>query len=291
MRSQLGGPGPSRRRRPTVRLDRVTHLGRLDRCTRLRWQSGQEFRSHGVPSRRSSGHGLFADAHGGALRPCRETRCRSARAGSVREAPLADLRERVSPLLAERSQPGIEGAGGRVGRAIRAEQSGLFERLEAGQTAQRGQTGPGQERQGGDMRQRRAGFRPAVVQRRVTNGYRAIWAAQGEADMRTVVATAAVRTKAPPSPPCSRPSQPDRNAVSNSGGVENARAEKYPLGHYHRLARASIHRSPAREQARMNGTCSESAGNRRPPHRGRDIVPSAVSRLSRAVHRPLPRCV
>ncbi len=37
------------------------------------------------------------------------------------------------------------------------------------------------------MIQRRAGFRPAVVQRRVTKRLRAIWAAQGEADMRTVV--------------------------------------------------------------------------------------------------------
>jgi len=32
----------------------------------------------------------------------------------------------------------------------------------------------------------------------VTNGYRAMWAAQGEADLRTVVATAALRTKATP---------------------------------------------------------------------------------------------
>ncbi len=37
---------------------------------------------------------------------------------------------------------------------------------------------------------------PAVVQRKVTNGYRAMWAAKGEADVRTVVATAALRTKA-----------------------------------------------------------------------------------------------
>ncbi len=38
----------------------------------------------------------------------------------------------------------------------------------------------------------------AVVQRKVTNCYRAIWAAKGEADVRTVVATAAIRTKATP---------------------------------------------------------------------------------------------
>src|SRR5919199_333192 len=33
-------------------------------------------------------------------------------------------------------------------------------------------------------------LRPAVIQRKVTNGYRAMWAAQGEADLRTVVDTA-----------------------------------------------------------------------------------------------------
>jgi transposase len=33
-------------------------------------------------------------------------------------------------------------------------------------------------------------LRPAVIKRKVTNGYRAMWAAQGEADVRTVVATA-----------------------------------------------------------------------------------------------------
>jgi len=33
-------------------------------------------------------------------------------------------------------------------------------------------------------------LRPCVIQRKVTNGYRAMWAAQGEADVRTVVATA-----------------------------------------------------------------------------------------------------
>ncbi len=35
-----------------------------------------------------------------------------------------------------------------------------------------------------------------MVRRKVTNNYRAMWAAQGEADMRTVVATAALSTKA-----------------------------------------------------------------------------------------------
>jgi transposase len=33
-------------------------------------------------------------------------------------------------------------------------------------------------------------LRPAVVQRKVTNGYRAMWAAAGEADVRTLVDTA-----------------------------------------------------------------------------------------------------
>jgi transposase len=36
-------------------------------------------------------------------------------------------------------------------------------------------------------------LRPAVVQRKVTNGYRAMWAAQGEADIRTVIDTARLR--------------------------------------------------------------------------------------------------
>lgn len=41
-------------------------------------------------------------------------------------------------------------------------------------------------------------LRPAVVQRKVTNGYRAMWAANGEADVRTVVDTARLRTGARP---------------------------------------------------------------------------------------------
>ena len=36
-------------------------------------------------------------------------------------------------------------------------------------------------------------LRPAVIQRKVTNGYRAMWAAEGEADVRTVVDTARLR--------------------------------------------------------------------------------------------------
>jgi transposase len=36
-------------------------------------------------------------------------------------------------------------------------------------------------------------LRPAVIQRKVTNGYRAMWAAQGEADVRTVVDTARLK--------------------------------------------------------------------------------------------------
>jgi transposase len=36
-------------------------------------------------------------------------------------------------------------------------------------------------------------LRPAVIQRKVTNGYRALWAAQGEADVRTVVDTARLK--------------------------------------------------------------------------------------------------
>jgi len=33
-------------------------------------------------------------------------------------------------------------------------------------------------------------LRPAVVQRKITNGYRAMWAAEGEAAIRAVVDTA-----------------------------------------------------------------------------------------------------
>ena len=36
-------------------------------------------------------------------------------------------------------------------------------------------------------------LRPAVIQRKVTNGYRAMWAAQGEAAVRTVVDTARLK--------------------------------------------------------------------------------------------------
>ena len=36
-------------------------------------------------------------------------------------------------------------------------------------------------------------LRPSVIQRKVTNGYRAMWAAAGEADIRTVVDTARLR--------------------------------------------------------------------------------------------------
>jgi transposase len=39
-------------------------------------------------------------------------------------------------------------------------------------------------------------LRPAVIQRKVTNGYRALWAAQGEAAIRTVVDTARLTTGA-----------------------------------------------------------------------------------------------
>jgi len=41
-------------------------------------------------------------------------------------------------------------------------------------------------------------LRPAVIQRKVTNGYRAMWAAKGEADVRTGVDTASLRTGARP---------------------------------------------------------------------------------------------
>ena len=40
-------------------------------------------------------------------------------------------------------------------------------------------------------------LRPAVVQRKMTNGYRAMWAASGEADIRTVVDTARLSGASP----------------------------------------------------------------------------------------------
>jgi transposase len=40
-------------------------------------------------------------------------------------------------------------------------------------------------------------LRPAVVQRKVTNGYRAMWAAEGEAAIRTVVDTARLTGSSP----------------------------------------------------------------------------------------------
>ena len=40
-------------------------------------------------------------------------------------------------------------------------------------------------------------LRPAVIQRKMTNGYRAMWAAEGEADIRTVVDTARLAGRSP----------------------------------------------------------------------------------------------
>ena len=40
-------------------------------------------------------------------------------------------------------------------------------------------------------------LRPSVIQRKVTNGYRAMWAAEGEADIRTVVDTARLTGSSP----------------------------------------------------------------------------------------------
>lgn len=50
-------------------------------------------------------------------------------------------------------------------------------------------------------------LRPAVIQRKITNGYRAMWAASGEADVQTVVDTARLRTG-------TRPFQTILNAVT-----------------------------------------------------------------------------
>jgi transposase len=40
-------------------------------------------------------------------------------------------------------------------------------------------------------------LRPSVVQRKVTNGYRAMWATEGEAAIRTVVDTARLTGRSP----------------------------------------------------------------------------------------------
>ena len=40
-------------------------------------------------------------------------------------------------------------------------------------------------------------LRPCVIQRKVTNGYRAMWAAQAEADVRTTIDTARLTGKNP----------------------------------------------------------------------------------------------
>ena len=40
-------------------------------------------------------------------------------------------------------------------------------------------------------------LRPCVIQRKITNGYRAMWAAQAEADVRTTIDTARLRAANP----------------------------------------------------------------------------------------------
>ena len=40
-------------------------------------------------------------------------------------------------------------------------------------------------------------LRPCVIQRKVTNGYRAMWAAQAEADVRTTIDTARLKGAKP----------------------------------------------------------------------------------------------
>ncbi|RWH97194.1 MAG: hypothetical protein EOQ89_26345 [Mesorhizobium sp.] len=52
-------------------------------------------------------------------------------------------------------------------------------------------------------------LRPAVVQRKITNGYRAMWAAHGDADIRTVVDTARLAPGTTPSKSSFKPSAPE----------------------------------------------------------------------------------
>jgi transposase len=50
---------------------------------------------------------------------------------------------------------------------------------------------------------------PTVVQRKITNGYRAIWAAQGEADIRTAVDTTRLAPGTNPFKSSFKPSAPE----------------------------------------------------------------------------------
>ena len=61
-------------------------------------------------------------------------------------------------------------------------------------------------------------LRPAVVQRKVTNGYRAMWAAQGEAAIRTVVDTARLSPGPPAFSTILKTLAPDQRHPQNRRG-------------------------------------------------------------------------
>ena len=64
-------------------------------------------------------------------------------------------------------------------------------------------------------------LRPCVIQRKVTNGYRAMWAAQAEADVRTTVDTARLKGANPFSDNPRRPGLKPQNPRQKKMGVGN----------------------------------------------------------------------
>ncbi len=80
-------------------------------------------------------------------------------------------------------------------------------------------------------------LRPAVAQRKVTNGSRAMWAAKGETDVRTVVATAALRTKATPfSTLLTTIIARSAPASSNRTSRQKRERKKCPVGNYLKIS-------------------------------------------------------
>jgi len=64
-------------------------------------------------------------------------------------------------------------------------------------------------------------LRPCVIQRKVTNGYRAMWAAQAEADVRTTIDTARLSMAQTPSRPSSTPWPEAPEICASKLGVGN----------------------------------------------------------------------
>ena len=139
-------------------------------CTTIAWRCAAPDAASGPWHRcRSAARGA----------PSRADACRLRRARHDGRAPprglaLGPLLGAAGPRLGPASLPRTLGAR----RGVRARGQRLSSALPAQALA--GATNNACERD----------LRPAVIQRKVTNGYRAMWAAQGEADVRTVVDTA-----------------------------------------------------------------------------------------------------